>query len=106
MITYKHEKFIEKAINSVLEQQTDFDYELIIANDNSPDATHEIVKGIIKNHPKAYLIKYFNNPVNLGPNANYIKAYNSGTGKYIAICEGDDYWGDNLKLQKLALIHI
>ncbi len=100
MITYKHEKFIEKAINSVLEQKTDFDFELIIANDKSPDETHELVTQVIKNHPRAYLIKYLKNEVNLGPNANYIKAYNSGTGKYIAICEGDDYWGDNLKLQK------
>lgn len=100
MITYKHEKFIEQAVNSVLEQKTDFDYELIIANDNSPDSTHDVISKIIKNHPKASLINYFNNEVNLGPNNNYIKAYNSGTGKYIAICEGDDYWGDEFKLQR------
>ncbi len=100
MITYKHEKFIEQAITSVLEQETDFNFELIIANDNSPDATHEIIQGIIKNYSRANLINYFKNEENLGPNANYIKAYKSGTGKYIAVCEGDDYWNDESKLQK------
>ncbi len=100
MITYKHEKFIEQAVNSVLEQKTNFDYELIIANDNSPDSTHEVITKLTKNHPKAGLINYFKNEINLGANANYIKAYNLGTGKYIAVCEGDDYWGDEFKLQK------
>lgn len=100
MITYKHEMFIEQAVNSILEQKTNFDYELIIANDNSPDNTHDVLTKFIKNHPKASLINYLKNEINLGPNANYIKAYNSGTGKYIAVCEGDDFWGDELKLQK------
>lgn len=100
MITYKHEMFIEQAVNSILEQITNFDYELIIANDNSPDSTHEVVTKLIKNHPKSGLINYFKNEINLGPNANYIKAYNSGKGEYIAVCEGDDFWGDEFKLQK------
>lgn len=100
MITYKHEKFIEQAINSVLEQNTNFEYELIIANDNSPDATHEVVTKIIREHPRSSIIKYFKNKVNLGPNANYNKAYFSGKGEYIAVCEGDDFWEDKLKLQK------
>lgn len=100
MITYKHEKFIEKAINSVLEQETNFDFELIIANDNSPDKTNEIINTILENHPKANQIRYLKNEVNLGPNVNYIKAYESGIGKYVAICEGDDFWGDITKLQK------
>lgn len=100
MITYKHEKFIEQAINSILEQITDFEFELIIANDNSPDKTHDVVTGIIKRHPKGALIKYFKNEENLGANSNYIKAYNSGSGEFIAVCEGDDYWNDPFKLQK------
>ncbi len=100
MITYKHEKFIEQAINSILEQQTDFNFELIIGNDNSPDSTHEVVTRIIKDHPKSALIKYFKNEENLGANSNYIKAYSAGSGEFIAVCEGDDYWNDPFKLQK------
>ncbi|MCG9970425.1 glycosyltransferase [Christiangramia crocea] len=100
MITYKHEKFIGQAINSVLEQQTDFNFELIIADDNSPDKTHEVVNKIIRDHPRGSLIKYFKNEMNLGANRNYIKAYNTGSGKFIAVCEGDDYWNDPFKLKK------
>lgn len=52
MITYGHEKFIEEAINGVLMQEVDFEIELIISNDSSPDKTDEIVKSIIKTHPR------------------------------------------------------
>lgn len=100
MITYNHEKFIKEAIYSVLNQKVDFELELIIVNDNSTDATDEIVKNIIHTHPKGSLINYSCNPKNLGMMPNFIKALSFCTGKYIAICEGDDYWIDTLKLQK------
>ena len=100
MITYKHEKFIEQAVNGVLEQLTDFNFELIIANDNSPDKTHDVITNLLQSHPRGHLVRYLKNPVNLGANLNYIKAYNESLGKYIAVCEGDDIWKDNLKLQK------
>lgn len=99
MITYNHEDFIEQAIESVLMQETDFVFELIIANDKSRDNTSIVINQIINHHPKSYLIKFLDNVENLGPNANYINAYNSSKGKYIAVCEGDDFWGDKNKLQ-------
>lgn len=100
MITYNHKNYIEEAINGVLMQECDFYIELIISNDNSPDATHEIIQNIIDKHPKGFLIKYFKQEKNLGANANSIFALNQCKGKYIALCEGDDYWIDKLKLQK------
>lgn len=100
MITYKHEAYIKQAIEGVLMQEINFEFELIISDDCSPDATQEIVQNIIENHPKGYRIKYFRHKENIGMQANGIFAFEQCLGKYIAICEGDDYWTDPLKLQK------
>lgn len=100
MVTYGHDKFIEKAINSILVQECTFDYELIIANDCSPDKTDSIIQSIIKNHPNNSKIKYLKQKSNVGMMPNFIFALSSVKGKYIALCDGDDYWTDPLKLQK------
>ncbi|OQC44889.1 MAG: putative glycosyltransferase EpsE [Bacteroidetes bacterium ADurb.Bin028] len=100
MITYKHEQFIAKAIEGVLMQKCDFEVELIIADDCSPDKTEEKVFQIIKNHPKNSWIKYTKHKTNKGMISNFNWALNQCKGKYIAMCEGDDYWTDPLKLQK------
>ena len=100
MITYNHESFIRKAIEGVLIQETNFEYELIIADDCSPDGTEKIVQEIISTHPKGHLIKYFRHKQNLGMQPNGLFAGRQCTGKYIALCEGDDYWTDPYKLQK------
>ncbi len=100
MITYGHEKFIAEAINGVLMQECEFDVELIIANDCSPDTTDLVVKKIIEEHPNRNWIKYVKHKTNLGMMPNFIWALEQTKGKYIALCEGDDYWTDPLKLQK------
>jgi len=100
MITYKHEEFIKQAIEGVLMQETDFEFDLIIADDCSPDNTNKIVDEIIKNHSKSVRIKYSRHEKNIGMQANGRFAFNQCNGKYIAFCEGDDYWTDPLKLQK------
>ena len=100
MITYGHEKFIEEAINGVLMQESEFEVELIIANDCSPDNTNEIIQNIISNHERGNLIKYYKQEENIGMMPNFIFTLKHCTGKYIALCEGDDYWTDPLKLQK------
>lgn len=100
MITYGHEKFIEQAIQGVLMQECTFDVELILANDCSPDKTDVIIQDIIKNHPRANRIKYSRHKKNIGMMPNFVFALNSVKGKYTALCEGDDYWTDCLKLQK------
>jgi glycosyltransferase involved in cell wall biosynthesis len=99
IITYGHEKHIRQAIEGVLMQETSFQFDLIIADDCSPDNTREIVEEIINNHPKGNKIKYFRHAKNLGIQANSMFALEQCTGKYIAICEGDDYWTSPLKLQ-------
>ncbi len=100
MITYMHEAFIAEAIEGVLMQEVDFPVELIIADDCSPDQTSQIVKTYIETHPKGHWIKYTQHERNKGMMPNFIWAIEQAKGKYIALCEGDDYWTDPLKLQK------
>lgn len=100
MITYGHEKYIQKAIEGVFLQKTNFPVELIIANDCSPDNTDELVKEIIKKSPPNIQVRYTKHEANKGMNLNFIWAYQQVKGKYVAVCEGDDYWTDENKLQK------
>ncbi|KQS37792.1 glycosyltransferase [Pedobacter sp. Leaf194] len=100
MITYGHQDCIEQAVDSVLMQVGEYDLELIIANDRSLDRTDDVVKRILDTNERSHCIKYFVNETNLGIMPNLVKAMQSSSGKYIAICEGDDYWTDKHKLQK------
>jgi glycosyltransferase involved in cell wall biosynthesis len=98
MITYNHEKFIEQAVNSVLMQQTNFDFEVIIGEDCSTDRTREILVVLQKKHSDK--IKLVLNPENIGMIPNFVKVLSMARGDYIALLEGDDYWTDPYKLQK------
>ncbi len=100
MITYGHEQFIKQAIEGVLMQQCDFEVELIIANDCSPDNTNRVVNQLIENHPNSNRIKYTKHHSNKGMMLNFIWALQQAKGQYIALCDGDDYWTDPLKLKK------
>jgi len=100
MITYGHEEYVREAIDGIFMQETDFEIEIIISDDASPDDTKAIIASICKNHPKGNTIKYFRQDPNIGMMPNFIFALNKCEGEYIAICEGDDYWTDSLKLQK------
>jgi len=100
MITYGHEKYIRQAIEGVLMQQGDFDLEFVIANDCSPDNTDAVVQDVLSHHPNAHWIRYVKHEKNIGMMPNFIFALQQATGKYIALCDGDDYWTDPYKLQK------
>lgn len=100
MITYGHEMYIKQAVEGILMQESDFKIELIIADDNSPDNTENVVSKIINEHPRGHTVKYTRHIQNMGMMSNFVWALQQGTGKYIALCEGDDYWVDPLKLQK------
>lgn len=100
MICYEHENNIIQAVESVFMQQTNFEYEFVIANDCSLDNTDAIIRGIIKDYNNGIIIRYFSHPKNLGLSQNFLFALDQCQGKYIAICEGDDYWTDPLKLQR------
>jgi glycosyltransferase involved in cell wall biosynthesis len=98
LITYNHAEYIEQAIEGVLAQEVDFDWEFIIADDKSTDGTSDIVRRFAGEHPG--LIRPIINEKNLGGAANFVQLLEAATGKYIAYFEGDDYWTDPLKLSK------
>jgi len=98
MLTYNHEKYIRQAIESVLMQETDFTYELVISEDCSTDRTTAIVRDYVKKHP--HIIRAILNPENLGSQENSRQLFKAGNGAYIALLEGDDFWIDPLKLKK------
>lgn len=100
MLTYGHEEFIEEALNGVLNQHCEFEVELIIANDKSPDGTSKVVERVQRTHPNGSWVKHHEHSVNKGIQWNFIWATEQVKGKYVALCEGDDFWVDNKKLQK------
>jgi glycosyltransferase involved in cell wall biosynthesis len=101
MVTYNHESYIAQAIESILLQKTNYDFKIYIGEDCSNDTTSKICQEYKKKHPDK--IELILHEKNIGANANgifmYEHCFKSGA-KYIALCEGDDYWTDPLKLQK------
>jgi glycosyltransferase involved in cell wall biosynthesis len=98
MITYNHEKYISSAIEGVLMQKTTFPIELVIGEDCSIDSTRTICEMYFRkssNH-----INLLPSEANHGMIQNFIRTLEACKGEYIALCEGDDYWTDPLKLQR------
>lgn len=97
IVTYNHEHYIAQAIEGVLIQETDFPIELIIGEDCSTDRTREIVFDYQRKHPD--MIRMITSDKNVGAPKNGLRIYKACRGKYLALCEGDDYWHHPLKLQ-------
>jgi glycosyltransferase involved in cell wall biosynthesis len=98
IITYNQEKFISQAIESVLMQETDVNYEIVIGEDCSTDKTGEIVKEYGRKYADK-IVPLFNNS-NSGMHRNQARALKACQGKYVALLDGDDYWTCPCKLQK------
>ncbi len=100
-ITYNHAKYIKSALDGFLKQHTDFDYEILIHDDCSTDGTTEIIKDYAERYPDIIFPLYEDeNQWVKGRRGNLEFNYPRARGKYIALCEGDDYWIDEYKLQK------
>ncbi|WP_158555782.1 glycosyltransferase [Peribacillus glennii] len=97
-ITYNHENYIADAIESFIMQKTNFDFEIQIGEDCSTDNTRTIVQKYASMHPGK--IKLITSEKNVGARQNSMRLRSNAKGKYIAICEGDDFWTDPYKLQK------
>ena len=97
MTTYNHEYYLIDALESAINQRTEFCYEIIIGEDYSTDRTREIVKTYHKSHPE--LIKPIFQTENIGARLNFESVLYNCSGKYLAILEGDDYWINKDKLQ-------
>ena len=98
MVTYNHQEFIAQAIDSVLMQEVDFEYEIVIGEDCSTDNTRQIVVDYQRKYPDK--IRLLLHEVNLGAHENFIASYKACEGEYIALLEGDDYWISSDKLKK------
>lgn len=97
-IAYNQEKYIRETLEGFIMQRTDFDFEVIIADDCSRDKTPEIIKEYGRKHPNIF--KPILRDHNIGIQQNFYGALRAAKGQYIAICEGDDYWTDPEKLQR------
>jgi len=101
MLAYKHEQFIAQAIEQVLMQQTNFEYELVIGEDLSPDKTRQICLDYEARFPDKVRVLKREKNLGGGGQPNFIDCYNKTLGsEFIALCEGDDYWTSPYKLQK------
>jgi glycosyltransferase involved in cell wall biosynthesis len=99
ILTYNQEKFISQTLESILSQKTNFNYQLVIGEDHSTDSTRLICEKFAAENPlKIKLLPSLGQ--NIGLIKNYIRTIKECDGKYIAICDGDDYWIDDYKLQK------
>ena len=96
-VTYNHEKYVEKALDSFLMQNTDFSFEIVIDDDCSTDNTVELIKEYIKKYPTLMNVRL--REENVGMISNITENIQRSNGDYIALCEGDDYWTDPVKLQ-------
>lgn len=100
-VTFNHEAYIARALDSLLMQKTDFPYEILVYDDASTDRTQEIIRQYARKYPdiiKPYYQtenQYSKGKYNVEGFFNYPRA----RGKYIAMCDGDDYWTDEQKLQ-------
>lgn len=97
--TYNQQDFIADCLNGILSQQTDFDFEVLVGNDCSTDRTAEIVTNYTVKNQKVKLYTPAENIVSTGQSISHSLLLPMAKGKYIAFCEGDDYWTNPTKLQ-------
>jgi glycosyltransferase involved in cell wall biosynthesis len=101
ILTYNQEKYILETLNGVFSQKINFKCEILLFDDNSTDRTVEIIQEYLKTNSSVYFTFFLNvNSSNLGVSKNFHLALSTCKGKYIAMCDGDDYWSDSNKLQK------
>lgn len=94
--TYNMEAYIGEALDSWLAQETTFPFDIVISDDGSTDGTCDVVRGYMEKHQNIRLIS----TGHIGKMPNFIRSLKESKGKYIALCDGDDYWIDTKKLQK------
>ena len=101
-LVYKHEKYLRKCLVSLVNQKTDFKYEILVHDDASPDDSPNIIKEYEEKYPDLIVPIYQteNQFSKIEIDMCWAFQFPRSRGKYIAFCEGDDYWTDEYKLQK------
>lgn len=95
--TYNHAEYIGQALESILSQRTSFGVEIVVGDDCSGDDTAEVVSHYVAQYPDR--VRLLTAERNMGMRANYRRTIEAAKGEYIAICDGDDFWCDDEKLQ-------
>lgn len=95
---YNKGDWVREAMDSFLNQKTNFDFEIIIIDDASTDHSYELIQEYQNKFPEK--VRTFRNEVNLGITRTWKKVCQEAKGQYIARCDSDDFWTDPLKLQK------
>lgn len=98
MTAYNHAPYIARAIEGVLAQRTTFAVELVLSDDCSTDGTGAICRDYAARCPGR--IRLVTGATNVGMRANYRRTIGAYRGRYVALCDGDDWWSDPLKLQR------
>lgn len=96
VLSYNHEAYIAKALDSALAQRGPFSHEIIVSDDGSTDRTPEIIERYRERHQR--FIRTIGSGANVGISANYKRSFEAASGEYLAVLEGDDYWTDAKKL--------
>lgn len=100
-LAYNHEKYIRSALDGFVMQKTDFKYEVLVHDDASTDGTAQIIREYAKKYPEIIKPIYqTENQYSKGINVTKSFVIPRILGRYVAICEGDDYWTDDMKLQR------
>ena len=97
MVTYNQEKYIRQCLQSIVDQETNFNFEVLVSDDCSTDATRSIVREFASQYPE--IVKPMFRDSNVGAFKNFVLIHNAATGEYVSHCDGDDLFLPN-KLQK------
>ena len=101
--TYNHEPYLADALDAILAQRCDFGVEIILGEDCSADGTLSVCRAYAEKYPEK--ITLISSTENVGWRANYRRCVERARGKYIAFCDGDDYWCDESRLaEQVALM--
>lgn len=97
LLAYNLEQYIAQALDSVLMQEVEFPYEIVVAEDNSTDNTRMIIQQYAQRHPN--IVRPIFRPHNLGMNVNFARTLPACRGQYVALLDADDYWTSPHKLR-------
>ena len=100
--TYNHAPYIERAVESFLAQRCDFGVEIILSDDCSSDSTPQICRSYAERYPDR--VRFITSAENVGMRANYRRTLEAAKGKYVALCDGDDWWCDEDKLARQVAV--
>lgn len=102
VLTYNHGQYIEQALRGVLQQQTDFPFEIVLLDDCSTDDTRRVATDILQDSGVRHRV--LSHAQNLGVGASFLELLQSARGEYVAFLEGDDFWSSPTKLAEQVAI--